>query len=449
MKKAALVLATSVAFFLSVASAQAATRKHVPMPSASSYAQGGGTASKSGNTLSITGGAIEGEYLPGSSLDKTVPIPIIPRIDYSIPRTFAQAKNAFGLTPAAMAATLGGAALMDGVDWVMHEGQVMKPILNDPNTSNWTASTTTYAWYLYDTPFGYYKTAVEACDIYRSTTRPGVELKKVSSTQFDCVKPGTTQGTIIRLEGTITCPTGSSYNSDFGACYGPDLGTTPTPVTEADWSQAETFVNAQTAEWISNLLRDSCTGSLAPESCFEQLKDGSALSGPSTVQGPVTTSTTTSPSGTTTKTTATNFSITYGPTYYDYRKTTTSTTTYPDGTTEQSTEQESEEPTEEEAPVELSDAYKPVVEKYDEIATGVGTPQSGIPMLPVYSPWYSFGGACVDLQLVLPVMGTYTIAYCQYIYDYVRPVLSFLLVLFTWFTCYYMVVQTLRDGRPV
>lgn len=100
--------------------ANAATRKHVSMPSASSVANSsGGAVSRSGNDLSIAGELI-GEYIPaGAGATKGTPIKVLPTLDYSIPRIINQAKSLLknNLAKALLGTVIGGAVA--SVDWVM------------------------------------------------------------------------------------------------------------------------------------------------------------------------------------------------------------------------------------------------------------------------------------------------------------------------------------------
>ncbi len=108
---------------------------------------------------------------------------------------------------------------------------------------------------------------------------------------------------------------------------------------------------------VHDLLKETCNGSLNPDACFQEMNDHAEgikkkLSGPATVAGPTTTTTTnsTSPSGVssqavTTKTT--NFNITYGDTYFDFQKKTTTSVSVDGAPASETEEEEGEEPTEE------------------------------------------------------------------------------------------------------
>lgn len=181
------------------------------------------------------------------------------------------------------------------------------------------------------------------------------------------------------------------------------------------------------------------------------------MSGPATQQGqPYSTTTTkTNPDGTTsttTKTTQNTYNYTYGPNFFDF-STTTTTTTNTDGqvTQETTTEEpleEGEEPQEDEPSLDLGDPWAPVYDQYADIESQVSA-SPNIQPLPTYSPWYSFGGTCHPLNLNIPVLGSYTIDYCPYVEDYVRPVLGFLFAVFTFSHIFGIWRETTTQVRPL
>lgn len=113
-------------------------------------------------------------------------------------------------------------------------------------------------------------------------------------------------------------------------------------------------------DWLKSLLEASCEGSLSPGRCYDELTSlADQLKGPSSVKGPSssTTSTYTRPdgtTGTTNTTTETNYTINYGPNYFDYSKTTTTTTSKDGEKPTTTTETESPEVTGRSLPLNLS-----------------------------------------------------------------------------------------------
>lgn len=104
------------------------------------------------------------------------------------------------------------------------------------------------------------------------------------------------------------------------------------PVTEDDLSMLDPWLNAQSAAWLSDLLRDVCDGSTNPKACYEEMKGSGYLQGPASVLGPSSSTTSThlkpdGTTGTTTTETQTKFDINYGNNHFDVTPSTTKTTT--------------------------------------------------------------------------------------------------------------------------
>ena len=212
----------------------------------------------------------------------------------------------------------------------------------------------------------------------------------------------------------------------------------------------EAAAAAKDSEWLRERLRDHCEGGLSPEACYESLRDSVSLSGPASVTENGPTSTTVGPSGSTTTTSKTDIDITYGDNYYDYRKTSTVVKTNPDGTTETTTQTEPEETTEEEAEKmpEVTDLYKPYIDKLKTIETDVAV-SPGVTAPIGYSSWYAFGGGCSEISAELPIIGSWQTNYCPLIYDWVRPVLAFIFVMFTWHYCRSLWSEAVTQARPM
>lgn len=337
---------------LSITVVEAATRKHVSMPSAQSVASNpGGSPSKSGSTLSVPGQAIGGEFIPGVNPNKGATISVQPKIDFSIPTTINAAKSA--LKGGGFAGALLGAAMQGMLDavgaFIDESGNVVKPgssVVEPSGPSD-------YYWYISNLS-GKYSSPASACEAFRTsfTNYTSSRAERSSDTYFKCY------GT--RLDGVqvkyaesyrqgSSCAAGSSYDSSSGTCVTPS---TPVLLSDADWQSMTDFASGQSADWLNDLVNEACSGALSPAACADSLKSGSSLSGPLTVNGPSETSSTTytKPDGTTgtqTTTTNTKFNITYGPSYYDYSKSTTVTVQEDGQTVSQTTTDESPDVTEE------------------------------------------------------------------------------------------------------
>jgi len=443
MRRAALVLATSVALLFSAVGVQAGTKVPVKMPSSKEVATGSGVPARQGDKLYIPGDG-RTEYIQGEALDKSVPVPIIPRIDFSIPTTINAAKNLLkgGVQGMVLSAALQG--MLDSVGAVIDDGgKVVK-------VSTATAQPVSSSDYVWKVPnvTNSFTTPAEACDYFRTTRTSYVssEARFVSDAQFACWGTNSLGASIHYTDASrygTTCPIDSVWDSASGSCQ---TNQGFMELASSDWDSMGQFADGQPADWLAGLLKDVCSSGPNPDSCFESMKASSALSGPATVVGSTSTKSVTGPTGTTTFNSQTKYNITYGDNFFNWSSTTTTTKTNPDGTTE--TTEETQDSNDEEQTPALGDPYKPIVDKYSEIEQGVSKEET-VPAAIDYSPWYSFGGQCSEVTVELPIIGFWSTNYCPYIYDYVRPVLAFLLVMYTWHNCYSQWREALKSGRPV
>lgn len=444
MRKATLVLATSVAFLLfAVPNSYAGIKKKVQLPTAQSVANGSGIPVKSGSSLSIPG-ALQGEFIPGDNPSRSTPIKVLPTFDYSIPRTITQVKGL--LKSNAGSIVVGGviSGMIAGLDWVMSPDNTQIQFKENSPIS-YTPTGNQFYWRFLNHSTGNFPSPAAGCATIKLKAGDSMTVLKSSDERYECMSYNDGyKGSIIRYG--YGCPPGLTYNSSDGTCS----ITQYVPLNDAALSAVDPWVSGQSAEWLGGLLRESCNGSTSPQRCFEDLKDNASLSGPSTVSGPSSITSTTGPDGITTKETKTTFGITYGSDYFIYAPTTTTTTVNPDGTTEVETEEPppEEEPAEEEIDATIGDPYAPVVDKYIDIAGGLGDLEGNMSFIN-YGPWYSFGGACSPITLNLPVMGVYTIDHCPYVIDWIRPTLGFLFAVWTWLHCFALWRETLQNARPI
>lgn len=469
MKRAALVVATSVALLLSgvSVSAHAATRKYVSMPSDGQVIGSGRGSSVSGDLLTVPGDPIEGEYIPSSygGGSKGTKLPVQPQYQYVKSRTIRGMTNNLRGGVYGVALGVGLQFLLDQVDGFIDEnGQPVKRVPDDG--SGYSPSPTDLRWYMAkphsSTPTQPISgSAVGVCTIYgkafaagyTGVTYVGSSISGENATQATCnyqfnQNGQVKSGTAIATRTGETCPTG--YERTGNSCVKTASGTTP--LTDADYDLMEAAAAAKDSEWLKDRLREHCEGSLNPQGCYDSLRENTWLSGPSTLSEPGPTTTTVGLSGTTITNSNTKIDITYGDNYYDYRTTKTTTKTNPDGTTETTTETEpdTDEPVEqkpEDMPA-LGDPYSPYINKLNEIKADVSAPPSVVPSIG-YSSWYSFGGGCSELSFELPIYGSFTTNYCPYIYDWVRPILAFLFAVFTWHYCRSLWSEAVTQARPM
>ena len=308
----------------SIGVAEAATRKSVTLPSSQSVATGNGATSRSGDLLGKEGAALEGEYIPGATLDKSLPVKIIPRIDFSIPTTINAAKNLLkgGVQGMVLSAALQG--MLDSVGAVIDDGG---KVVKVSTATAQPVSSSDYVWKVSNVTNSF-TTPTEACDYFRTTRTSYVssEARFVSDAQFACWGTTLSGASIHYTDASrygTTCPIDSVWDSASGSCQ---TNQGFMELSSSDWDSMGQFANGQPADWLGGLLKDVCSSGPNPPSCFESLKASSALSGPAEVSAPTTTSTQTytKPDGTTgTKVTTTNtkYAIKYGDNYYDYSKT--------------------------------------------------------------------------------------------------------------------------------
>lgn len=210
-----------------------------------------------------------------------------------------------------------------------------------------------YYWEVQASPYSRSFGPQEACDAYLAT-KSGYYVVKSMTASGDQLwycrwgSPTTTNTDIttkIALKGT-TCPPGGSFNPQSGYC----LGTSVQPFSEADYADLEAAIASVTnSDWLRDLTKAKCEGSLAPEACYQDLVTRRPNHGPSSQLGPKasSTSTTVNPDGTTSSTTTTTqhkYDYSYTETNFTY-KTTTTTTVTKDGQTTTTTTEDTTDPT--------------------------------------------------------------------------------------------------------
>lgn len=189
-------------------------------------------------------------------------------------------------------------------------------------------------------------TPMAACEAMTACYPAGTSvnsLTRVSDTRFDCrikiVGGNSNYGITITAPGGIQCPSGSIYNGEVGACQ-QDVSV---PVTQGEYSRLAGELPNLPANEVAEATGDAQRRyGMAPGYHDTQ------MSGPSSVTGPETTTTTTDP--VTGDTIVTNTQTTTNITYGDTTITTTNTTvtnTYENGnhtSTETTTETPGELP---------------------------------------------------------------------------------------------------------
>ncbi|WNF48808.1 hypothetical protein RHP75_10505 [Pseudomonas sp. SG20056] len=243
-------------------------------------------------------------------------------------------KNGLKSNPGQLALTATVAAAVSAVGWVMTDGAVVKKIADEekPPVSQFhfklSACGNTSRPFTSGSEFVGCMNATYPSRTYTLVTDTGWNSSGTNY-YFQWTNNGALQTTNAGAVGTCSAP----YSISNGRCIIPGTAQYG-PLNDADLDTLDPWVSSQSAEWLGGLIRDVCNGSPNPGGCYSQMVDRSKgmISGPSVVQGPSTTKTTTytkpdGTPGTKTQITSTKFDITYGKDHFvvDTEKKTTTT----------------------------------------------------------------------------------------------------------------------------
>lgn len=439
MRKATLVLATSVAFLVSGAAFAATGSRTSTISSAADLILKGTVTDANGN-LRVQSAPVSGVYIPAGASASTE-VAVATRTAGTIAKAAVgnAVKAAVRANGAVIAAQGAIAAATAAVDWIQKEGSYVKK----SSTGGEVSSDGMY-WY-FEGQAGKYSSPSSGCKtaISNTASRTGLNytfdtVVKNSEGSYICYyaegnSKGNTYGVIYK-QGS-TCPQGATYDSSVGACIAPGY----TALTESDYNDLGDWVQQQDGTFVRQAAIEGCYLSVNPESCFQSVVPDRSLTGPATITGtPSTTSktiTTTSPDGTTTTGTATttttpaanityNNNTTNNITYNTYDKTVTKN---PDGSTTETTSDE--------GPPNVPDLtdkpFEPIGGLPADIAA-TGATGSSLPFL----AWFSMGGQCREHTFQLPVVGALTTNYCPIHEAYVRPFLYFIFSVWTFIYCF-------------
>lgn len=341
-----------VAVSLNSLPAYSASKKKLQVPSNSAVLSSSNSSYLSNNSLYVQGDSIK-SYI--DRLGSRTPVGgIVPTKKVPLLSIASSAKSLLRATPGALASSLVFMALAETAGWYFDQALDSWTIekqfpIDDPLLA------------LFQDNGSYYPSAQTACQA--SINRQGFTYS-----HHNMIQNGNSascygrlnDGRVVQLSSvgkTGNCPQGSLYTNGYCSI------TEQRPVTTPDIDQLD--ITSDSAQFYQDLLRDSCAASSNPVSCYDSLVEESSLSGPSTVKGPSTTSTThqaNSDGSTSTVTTKTNtdYDLEYqqdGFTYVPKTTTTTEVDGVPTSTTvtEDGTEVTSEEkPEEETKPSEIS-----------------------------------------------------------------------------------------------
>lgn len=306
-------------------SAHSATRQHVPVATNAQATASTVPVVKDGAVIRST--VHSGEFIPAHKLDKHVPVTVEKRVDYSIPRTINHAKSLLknNLAQALLAATVGAAVA--GVGWIIEEGS--QPVIKKPAEPG-----TYWEGHYYGGPYNYQSSH---CNTVWSKGSSAAGLYS-DATQLYLVTPANQPAWDSALADGFSplasCSNLYVFKKPKPSIFNPAPGES-VPITENDLDMLDPWMNDQSAEWLRDLLRETCAGSLDSNGCMQSLRDFHSLAGPATVPGKTQTTSSTytkgdGTTGTRQTSTETTYNIKYGPTYFDYTENNT-ITHYEDG----------------------------------------------------------------------------------------------------------------------
>lgn len=267
--------------------------------------------------------------LPNEKIPGTVKIPVKPEVKVTKPKLITALKNGLKANPGAIAMQVATGAAVAAVGWVMSDDQTKLQKKTDTVGGLPVSGTGVFD-------------PGSICSYYTASKTMG----KITVVTFNGVTYAVYVGPFK------TYPTGYTFNNNCTQTsngYFPDSsGSWPqsaskvisvdqilslqTDLTESDFSKIDPWANAQSAAWFTDMIKEVCLGSLKPQACFNEMKEGSKLSGPASIAGPSVTKTGTytrpdGSTGTTSSVTTTNYTFNYGDNYFDTKTTTTTTNT--------------------------------------------------------------------------------------------------------------------------
>lgn len=197
-----------------------------------------------------------------------------------------------------------------------------------------------------------------------STSCNLIDYAKLGYKSFDHVEASTSttsrcMGTVIQngqtkvqQYATVTlfpgnCPKDATFVAGVGCVF-----SSTRPLQDADYETLTSVIGNQSSDMKARLAKDACKASLAPERCYQALQDAASFlnSGPSSIQGPTSNSTTTKKnvdgtSSITTTTSDTKFNTEYNSDGVTLKPEKTTTTKNPDGSTTETVEKEEDNST--------------------------------------------------------------------------------------------------------
>lgn len=285
--------------------------------------------------------------LPNEKIPGTVKIPVKPEVKVTKPKLITALKNGLKANPGAIAMQVATGAAVAAVGWVMSDDQTKLQKKTETVGGLPVGVSGEFD------PGG-------ICSVLPSSQT----MNKITIVKYS----GVTFAVYVGPFGSY--PSGYTFNNNCTQSwqgYQPNSNGWPqsaskvisvdqilslqTDLTESDFSKIDPWANAQSAAWFTDMIKEVCLGSLKPQACFNEMKEGSKLSGPASIAGPSVTKTGTytkpdGSTGTTSSVTTTNYTFNYGDNYFDTKTTTTTTNTIDGAVTSTETVEDTSTPDE-------------------------------------------------------------------------------------------------------
>ncbi|QEU03287.1 hypothetical protein [Pseudomonas oryzihabitans] len=327
-------------------------------------------------------GYVQAYDSPFQYQQKPYSVPVQQKITIPTPAIKDAVKGALKQQAAVAVATAAVSAAVAAAGWVIDEAG--KPVKKDPAgaTAVDSKGDTQYVYWTgyssavrQSTPELTCKAALAQQQKDYSSSYSGSEYLEVTVNGYSAVCYGnmiTSWGgkasTQIQMQGYgSNCPANSSFDKSTGSCM--IAGTTA--LSDADYDSLTTVIDGQSAKFKADLAKAACQSSLSPERCYQALQDAASFlnSGPSSIQGPTSSSTTTSKNADGTSSISTTNSDTKFKTEYNSDGVTikpekTTTTKNPDGSTSETVEKDEDNSTTVQKPGETEEEENPLDKEY-------------------------------------------------------------------------------------
>jgi len=286
--------------------------------------------------------------LPNEKIPGTVKIPVKPEVKVTKPKLITALKNGLKANPGAIAMQVATGAAVAAVGWVMSDDQTKLQKKEDTVGGLPVGGTAEFS-------------PIAICGVLPASQTMGkiTVVKDSGVTYAVYVGPYNSSPSGYTLNNNCTQQwLGYNYNANGNwpqsahkVISVDEIVSLKTDLSDSDFAAIDPWANAQSAAWFTDMIKEVCLGSLKPQACFNEMKEGSKLSGPASIAGPSVTKTGTytkpdGSTGTTSSVTTTNYTFNYGDNYFDTKTTTTTTNTIDGAVTSTETVEDTSTPDE-------------------------------------------------------------------------------------------------------